>query len=220
MSRRLACQTVGSLDWPTFAMRGRNASCNEFSIGAMRPTPEGTYGQSLTTWESATGVADSAVAEVRCAGTRRGCMVVAAHRLRLARAVGRTGVRRVARYSLVGLSGVVVNTAALFVLTDVVHVYYLVSSAIATELAIVSNYLLNNAWSFAELEPQARGLLRFNVVSLVGLLLTVSMLGLLTEVGGLHYLVANVFATGAGAGWNYLASVRWVWARHAAVDAR
>ena len=139
-------------------------------------------------------------------------MVIAAQRLRLSR-VGRAGIARIARYALVGLLGVVVNTVVLFVLTDLASVYYLLSSAIATETAIVSNYLLNNAWSFAELEPQARGLLRFNAVAVVGLVMTVAMLGLLTEVGGLHYLAANVFATGAGAGWNYLASVRWVWAR-------
>jgi dolichol-phosphate mannosyltransferase len=113
----------------------------------------------------------------------------------------------------VGLSGVAVNTVVLFALTEFAGVFYLVSSAIATETAIVSNYLLNNAWSFSEVEPQSRGLLRFNAVSLCGLALTVTTLAVVTELGSVHYLVANVFAVGSGATWNYLASSRWVWAR-------
>lgn len=74
---------------------------------------------------------------------------------------------------------------------------------------------MNNAWSFSELAPETRGLLRFNAVSLVGLALTIATLAFLTELASMHYLVANIFATGAGAGWNYLASVRWVWSQPA-----
>lgn len=51
----------------------------------------------------------------------------------------RVPLPRLARYALVGASGVVLNTLTLFLLTDVAHVYYLISSAVATEVAIVSN---------------------------------------------------------------------------------
>lgn len=123
-------------------------------------------------------------------------------------------IGRPLRFGLVGLSGVAVNTCILWALLTLTPLPLVVASMIATEAAIVSNFLLNDRWTF----PDRRGgpsplvrLARFNGVALAGLLITVVALALLAQLPGLHVLVANVLAVGCATLWNYCASARWAW---------
>jgi dolichol-phosphate mannosyltransferase len=120
------------------------------------------------------------------------------------------------RFGCVGLSGVVVNMTLLWMLTEHFHVHYLLSSVIATEATILSNFLLNYIWTFGEMraqQPLYRSLIKFNVISIGGLLLTVGLLFVLTDIVGMPYLLSNVLAIGASTGLRYAASRQWVWKR-------
>ena len=75
------------------------------------------------------------------------------------------------KFSVTGLSGVFVNLGAFQLLTALgVHRY--LASPIAIELSIISNFLINNYWTFADRVlvggKRIRGL-KFNVVSLLSL---------------------------------------------------
>jgi putative flippase GtrA len=88
------------------------------------------------------------------------------------------------------------------------------ASAIATEVAIVSNFLLNDRWTFrsgAQPGSAARRLLRFNGVALGGMLITAVMLTLLTASTRLPLLIGNLLAVGAATIWNYAINSRWTW---------
>lgn len=127
--------------------------------------------------------------------------------------------RRLARFGLVGLSGVVINTTLLYVLAEAGGLNHLVAAVFATEAAILNNFLLNDRWTFGDAESGAsrfRRALRYNSVALVGLVISVAVLAVLTYLLDLHYLVANLFAIGAGMLWNYAGSFCFTWA---AVDA-
>jgi putative flippase GtrA len=117
------------------------------------------------------------------------------------------------RFGLVGLSGVVVNTSVLWVLARGAHLPLPLASALATETAILSNFALNDRWTFraAQQNPVLLRLLRFNGVSLGGLAITTLLLTLLTSYGGLHLLLANLLAIGGAMTWNYVANSRWTW---------
>jgi dolichol-phosphate mannosyltransferase len=118
------------------------------------------------------------------------------------------------RFGCVGVIGAALNTALLWLLTEQAHVYYLASSVLATEVAILVNFILNHTWTFATLRDE-HGLLsklvKFNVVSLGGLALTVATLFVLTQFAGLHYMFANILAIGFAATWNYVVNRRWTW---------
>jgi dolichol-phosphate mannosyltransferase len=123
-------------------------------------------------------------------------------------------LRKIARFGCVGLVGVVVNTTVLWLLTEHVRLYYLLSSAVATEAAIVFNFILNDFWTFAALghgEPVFARLAKYNAVALGGLLLTVAALYALTTLFRVPYLTANLAAIAGGTLWNYTASRRWAW---------
>ena len=117
-------------------------------------------------------------------------------------------------FGLVGLSGVVVNTVILWGLVQGLGLPVLLSSALATEAAILSNFLLNDRWTFRTAAHQGRlvqRLLRFNGVALGGMSITSAVLAALTAHGHLPLLFANLLAVGAAMAWNYVVNSRWTW---------
>jgi dolichol-phosphate mannosyltransferase len=117
------------------------------------------------------------------------------------------------RFGVVGLSGMVVNSAILWVLVRELHLAVLLGSLLATEAAILSNFLLNDRWTFRGVSERSftQRLLRFNGVALGGMAITVGILTALAIYTQLHLLIANVLAVGAATGWNYVVNSRWTW---------
>ena len=79
--------------------------------------------------------------------------------------------RTFAKFSLTGFSGVIVNLGSFHLLLELgVHKY--LASPIAIEISVVSNFFLNNYWTFADRalsgRKRHRGL-RFHFVSLLAL---------------------------------------------------
>jgi dolichol-phosphate mannosyltransferase len=116
----------------------------------------------------------------------------------------------------VGLSGVVVNMGILWLLTEKVGLFYLLSAAVGIETSIISNFLLNNRFTFRDRnQPGAKSffarLAKFNAISLTGLGINLGVLGLLTEAFGLYYIVSNLFGIAAAFLWNFFANNWWTW---------
>jgi dolichol-phosphate mannosyltransferase len=119
------------------------------------------------------------------------------------------------KFLVVGASGVVVNNAALFTLYQVLRWPLVVASVVAVGLAILNNFVWNDRWTFAQhhrpVSLATRRFIRFGLASGAGLLLTTVTLWLLVNALGLHSLVANLIAAGAGAASNYLVNARWTY---------
>ena len=117
------------------------------------------------------------------------------------------------RFGVVGLSGIVVNSAILWVLVRELHLAVTLGSVLATEVAILSNFLLNDRWTFRGARERSfmQRLVRFNGVALGGMAITASILTALASYTHLHLLIANLLAVGAATGWNYLVNSRWTW---------
>jgi dolichol-phosphate mannosyltransferase len=118
------------------------------------------------------------------------------------------------RFGVVGASGVVVNSGVLWLLAHGTLLPVWLASLAATSLAICTNFLLNDHWTFARAAHRTHArqrLLRFGGVSLCGAAITSATLVLLHGQLELPLLLANLAAIGCGAGWNYAASSRWTW---------
>jgi dolichol-phosphate mannosyltransferase len=116
------------------------------------------------------------------------------------------------KFCVVGATGVVVDMAILYLLSDpsTLGLGLTRSKLIAAEIAIVSNFLLNDAWTFGDLtrraqgaRPKLRRFLGFNAICAAGLLLNVLVLNLLFNVVGLDRYLSNAIAIVAVTGWNY-----------------
>src|SRR2546428_13595853 len=75
-------------------------------------------------------------------------------------------------FGVVGLSGTVLNTGLVYVLYGLLRWPLPLAVALATEVAILNNYLWNDRWTFGRRDPSARRLVRFNLSSLGGMAIT------------------------------------------------
>jgi dolichol-phosphate mannosyltransferase len=129
--------------------------------------------------------------------------------------------RRFIRFGLVGGSGVIVNNAILLALVELLRIPAIPAAVIATECAIVSNFLLNDRWTFADVRgssnlPWYRRFASYNLLTLGGLVIGVGVLALLHGTLGIHYLVANLAGIALGTLWNYGSNHKLTWSRHRA----
>ncbi|KST63285.1 glycosyltransferase [Mastigocoleus testarum] len=95
---------------------------------------------------------------------------------------------RFIRFGLVGLSGVFVDMVLLYLLSDPSTLGLPVTSSkiFAAEIAIINNFLWNDAWTFADVtykqqewRQRLKRFLKFNTICLAGLVLNVLILSLL-----------------------------------------
>jgi dolichol-phosphate mannosyltransferase len=94
----------------------------------------------------------------------------------------------------------------------------LVASMIAIEVSIIWNFLLNEAWTFRDRGDcgivaffKRMGL--FNLISIIGLGLNVSLLLFLHHIFGMHPLTANIVGIAAAFIWNFSANNLWTWSK-------
>ena len=122
------------------------------------------------------------------------------------------------RFGLVGFSGVFVNMAVLYVLRDILNWELTRSLIVAAELAIISNFLWNDLWTFGDISKRQPGkrqqlkrLLKFNTICLMGLILNVLLVNLLFNVFGINEYVANLIAIAAVTLWNFWINMKLSW---------
>jgi dolichol-phosphate mannosyltransferase len=121
---------------------------------------------------------------------------------------------RIFKFAVVGTSGVGVNTFFLWFFTAVAGIDYRISSPMAVELAVLSNFLLNNYWTFRDAADRSHVLVRmfrFHVTAAGGFVVNYTFLVGLTELAGIYYLVSNLVGILAGFLWNYVVNVKWTW---------
>jgi glycosyltransferase involved in cell wall biosynthesis len=123
---------------------------------------------------------------------------------------------RLARFGLVGASGLVVNTVLLAVLTDVVGLFYLVSAIIATQGSTLWNFCFTELWVFSDRDHK-RGVGRrmglFFLMNNAALALRGPLLVLLTSGLGIHYLASNVLSLVGLTLVRFALADRWIWAK-------
>jgi len=116
------------------------------------------------------------------------------------------------KYYLVGASGVLVNLGILYVLTDFIGVWYLVSYSIAIYISITTNFFLNNAWTFSDAKIFQKKIFmygKFLGVSLLGMGLQLGCTFLLVERAEIYYMLAALISIGIASSINFLINRRW-----------
>lgn len=145
------------------------------------------------------------------------------HLVRLRLDLWRIG--RFLRFGIVGFSGVFVDMAVLYLLSDPTTLGWGLtrSKIIAAEVAIVNNFLWNDAWTFADMSSRQRGwkkrfkrFLKFNLVCLGGLGLNVLLLNVMFNFLGFNSFaygryVANLIAIAIVTVWNFWLNLKLSW---------
>jgi dolichol-phosphate mannosyltransferase len=131
-------------------------------------------------------------------------------------------VKRFIKFGFVGGSGLVVDMALLFFLSDPRTLGWnlSLSKAIAAETAIINNFIWNDLWTFRDIafgQNNRRAILarfgRFNLICLAGIGISV-----LTLDGQVHFIhsniyLANLIAVVIASVWNFWMNVKFGWTK-------
>jgi len=137
-------------------------------------------------------------------------------------------VARFFRFAVVGMSGVAVDMAVLYLLSDPRALGFGLtrSKIVAAELAIINNFIWNDAWTFRDLargQPgfrhKLRRLVKFNLICGAGLVLNVILLNIQFNLLHMNRYVANLIAIAIVTLWNFWFNLKLSW-RDTAPSAR
>lgn len=152
--------------------------------------------------------------------TKLGAKVIFEYLIHITTLANRTGeFKRFTRYCTVGAIGIVINTIALFLFTNVLGFFYLISAIMAHEISIIGNFVINDNWTFKSLvtqnKPQdiAYRAFKYNLAKITGIAISISLLFIMTEFLSINYIYANILAITMGVAWGYSTSTMIVW-RH------
>ncbi|GBO53239.1 dolichol-phosphate mannosyltransferase [Pseudanabaena sp. lw0831] len=132
----------------------------------------------------------------------------------------RVPVKRFLKFGLVGFSGVFVDMAIFYLLSDVSTLGWGLtrSKMIASEVAVLNNFLWNDLWTFRDLAQQQSGwrklikrFVKFNLICLLGIGLNLIILNLLYNYFGVNKYIANLIAIAIVTIWNFWFNFKLSW---------
>jgi|GEM_PF-3620425 len=124
---------------------------------------------------------------------------------------------RIGKFCLVGLSGVGVATASLWLARDILTLPLLVSGILAHVASVTNNFVLNQVWTFQDRRGKATPALilgrwlKYGISTLAAAGIYLGVLAVFTDVLGIHHLVSSLCGIAAATPVNFLASNLWVW---------
>jgi dolichol-phosphate mannosyltransferase len=120
------------------------------------------------------------------------------------------------KFMLVGLSGVVVNEGVYWLLTRFggLAAYDWLAVIIGIEVSIITNFILNDTFTFAKRRAGKSfmgRLLRFNLICLAGAAIQWGLFMLFTRLFGVYDLLSNFIGIVVAFLWNYFINRNWTW---------
>ncbi|CDF27394.1 GtrA family protein [Dialister pneumosintes] len=113
-------------------------------------------------------------------------------------------IEEVIRFLIVGGGCFLLEYILLYVLTEYMHIGYLVSSAIAFTVSLLVNYILCLLVVFNVKHQSSLEIGLFIITSLIGLIINQGVMWFLVEIIAWWYMFAKVIASGIVMIWNYI----------------
>lgn len=109
------------------------------------------------------------------------------------------------KFGVVGVIAFIVDYLSLYLLTEFLNVYYLISSIISFLLSIIVNYILSIKWVFDIKKKQSfKDVIIFTLLSAIGLLINLLVMYLSVEVFKIYYMIGKLIATFIVMIWNFV----------------
>jgi dolichol-phosphate mannosyltransferase len=119
------------------------------------------------------------------------------------------------KYCIVGFSGIIINNGLLYVLTEYMTIFYIISSLISIEVSKISNFILNDKWTFKN--DKSKSLINrfvlFEIISIGGVVLNLILLYVLVDEFKVYYIYANILLVPIILVWNYLLNRYITWSK-------
>ena len=112
---------------------------------------------------------------------------------------------RIVRYAFVGFIAFFFDFGLLVLLTEALHLHYLVSAAISFLLGFLINYLLSMKFVFQDLTSRPFCFPLYFLIALIGLVLNELIMWFFTDIMLQYYIHSKLIAVFTVFFWNYLA---------------
>jgi putative flippase GtrA len=113
------------------------------------------------------------------------------------------------RYGFAGSIGTALQYAMLVGLVQYAHAPAVAASTAGAIAGAIVNYALNHRWTFASARSHGHALPRFAAVALAGIGINAIVMGAMLSLVGVHYLAAQIVATGVVFVASFLANRAW-----------
>jgi len=115
------------------------------------------------------------------------------------------------KFGLVGILGTLINLFILYIFTEFVGIYYLVSAIIAFFVAVTHNFILNKLWTFKEKISHlfTKKYIQFFIVSIFSLVINLIFLYIFTEFLNIYYMISQALAIGISFIANFIGNKIW-----------
>jgi dolichol-phosphate mannosyltransferase len=126
--------------------------------------------------------------------------------------------KRVFKFGIVGLSGILVNLGILYFLVSFANMDKDLASPVAIELSILNNFIWNDLWTFhpaetGRLTSRWHRLGAFNLISIGGAVINYGIFLFLTRWFAVYYLGAQLVGIVVAFAWNFFVNRRLTWTR-------
>lgn len=110
------------------------------------------------------------------------------------------------KFCIVGGFGTFVTLGTLYFFTDICQIYYLYSNILSISISILSNFILNDLWTFKNNKdkPVQKRLPSFILISISGMIINTIVLYILTDIIHLYYLLSSFVGVLIVFPWNFL----------------
>ncbi len=132
----------------------------------------------------------------------------------------RVPINRFLKFGIVGFSGVFVDMAILYLLSDASTLHWGLtrSKIISSEVAVINNFLWNDLWTFSDISSHQKGwqkrikrFLKFNFICLFGMGLNLIILNVLYNYAHINQYIANLIAIAIVTIWNFWFNLKLSW---------
>jgi dolichol-phosphate mannosyltransferase len=131
-------------------------------------------------------------------------------------------LKRYICFGLVGSTGIVVDMGVLFVLADprMLGLNLSLSKVLAAEVALVSNFIWNELWTFGDIsaeqdgwDPRLRRLVKFNLICAAGIGISILLLNIQVRLVAMNVYLSNLIAILIVSVWNFGLNLKFGWNR-------
>lgn len=99
---------------------------------------------------------------------------------------------------------------ALYLFVNFLNLPILLSTSLSFILAVINNFILNKIWTFKDKSRNYRKqFIKFFIISLIGLALTLVSMYLLVYLAKIWYILAKLITSAIVLTWNFLANKLW-----------
>lgn len=130
---------------------------------------------------------------------------------------GHAELKRLATFMAVGVTGILVYETTLLLMTEIAGIFYIWSGLIGIELSILSNFTLNDIFTFGDIIKKKYSFIQrittYHLVSLIGTLISLSILVILTESFGIWYILSSLIGILTAFMWNFSVNRGITWSR-------